>query len=44
LLLLKKNTQVIQAIPESELEALFDLDYHVKHVDAIFRRVFGIKH
>ena len=27
--------------PPSELEALFDLDYHFKHVDTIFDRVFG---
>ncbi len=39
--LLKTDGQVTQAIPESELEALFDLGYHVKHVDTIFRRVFG---
>ena len=25
----------------TELEALFDLGYHLKHVDEIFRRVFG---
>jgi adenylosuccinate lyase len=24
-----------------ELEALFDLGYHLKHVDTIFERVFG---
>ncbi len=24
-----------------ELEGLFDLGYHTKHVDTIFRRVFG---
>ncbi len=23
------------------LAALFDLDYHTKHVDTIFKRVFG---
>ncbi len=28
-------------IPAPELEALFDLGYHLKHVDTIFRRVFG---
>jgi adenylosuccinate lyase len=39
--LLKNDAEVIQAIPESELVALFDLGYHVKHVDEIFRRVFG---
>ena len=26
---------------QAELEALFDLGYHLKHVDTIFRRVFG---
>jgi adenylosuccinate lyase len=25
----------------TELEELFDLGYHLKHVDTIFRRVFG---
>ncbi len=25
----------------AELEALFDLGYHLKHVDTIFARVFG---
>ena len=24
-----------------KLEANFNLDYHLKHVDTIFRRVFG---
>ena len=28
---------------DAELEALFDLDYHLKHVDFIFDRVFGKK-
>jgi len=39
--LLKNDAEVIQAIRESDLEALFDLGYHLKHVDEIFRRVFG---
>ena len=39
--LLKRDPQVIQKIRESELEALFDLDHHLKHVDTIFQRVFG---
>ena len=30
-----------QALGEDELEALFDLGYHTKHVDTIFARVFG---
>jgi adenylosuccinate lyase len=41
LALLKKDGEVTRAIPVSELEALFDLGYHLKHVDAIFHRVFG---
>ncbi len=39
--LLKHDPQVIQKIRESELEALFDFEHHVRHVDAIFKRVFG---
>ena len=39
--LLKHDPQVIQKIRESELESLFDFEHHVKHVDAIFKRVFG---
>jgi uncharacterized membrane protein len=29
------------ALSDAELEALFDLGYHFKHVDTIFARVFG---
>ncbi len=39
LALLKADPGVI--IPDAELEAVFDLGYHTKHVDTIFRRVFG---
>ena len=39
--LLKADPEVTKALPAAELEALFDLDYHFKHVDTIFRRVFG---
>jgi adenylosuccinate lyase len=39
--LLKRDPEVIQKIRESELEALFDLNHHFKHVDTIFKRVFG---
>jgi adenylosuccinate lyase len=34
---------VTAALPASEIEARFDLDYHYKHVDTIFARVFGAK-
>ena len=36
---LKADPEVI--VPDSELEALFDLGYHTKHVDTVFRRVFA---
>jgi adenylosuccinate lyase len=38
---LKADAEVTKALPTRELEALFDLAYHLKHVDTIFRRVFG---
>src|SRR5687768_1750132 len=39
--LLKADTEVTSRLPGDELEALFDLDHHLKHVDTIFARVFG---
>jgi adenylosuccinate lyase len=39
--LLKADKDVTSALPAGELETLFDLDYHLKHVDTIFARVFG---
>jgi adenylosuccinate lyase len=39
--LLKSDPEVTQRLPPEELSALFDLDYHLKHVDKIFDRVFG---
>jgi adenylosuccinate lyase len=39
--LLKADKDVSRALAAKELEALFDLDYHLKQVDTIFRRVFG---
>jgi adenylosuccinate lyase len=38
---LKADPEVTKALPPAELEAQFDLAYHLKHVDAIFDRVFG---
>jgi len=38
--LLKANSDVTNYLSESELEALFDLDYHFKEVERIFARVF----
>ncbi|WP_374329910.1 adenylosuccinate lyase [Aestuariivirga sp.] len=39
--LLKKDKDVTALLTAKELESLFDLGYHTKHVDTIFRRVFG---
>ncbi len=39
--LLKKDKDVSAHLNAAELEALFDLTYHTKHVDTIFKRVFG---
>ena len=41
LALLKADKDVRAALSEAELEAVFDLGYHFKQVDAIFARVFG---
>ncbi len=38
--LLKADKEVSAVMRPDELEALFDLGYHTKHVDTIFRRVF----
>jgi adenylosuccinate lyase len=31
---------VLGALGEAQIRATFDLNYHLKHVDTIFRRVF----
>ncbi|MGP9819070.1 adenylosuccinate lyase [Salinarimonas sp. NSM] len=41
LTLLKADPEVSAKLSGAELEALFDLGYHLKHVDTIFARVFG---
>ena len=38
---LKADTGVTAKIPARDLEAMFDLGYHTKHVETIFKRVFG---
>ena len=35
------DKDVTKILPEKTLRAQFDLDYHLKHVDTIFTRVFG---
>ncbi|MBR0957533.1 adenylosuccinate lyase [Bradyrhizobium japonicum] len=39
--LLKKDTEVKKYLTDAEIEEQFDLGYHLKHVDTIFKRVFG---
>jgi len=39
--LLGGDPEVTAALSAAELDGLFDLGYHTKHVDTIFRRVFG---
>ncbi|KAB1073652.1 adenylosuccinate lyase [Methylobacterium planeticum] len=41
LTLLKADSDVTAALTPEQIEECFDLGYHFKHVDTIFRRVFG---
>lgn len=38
---LKGDKDVTARLKPADLEAMFDLGYHLKHVDTIFKRVFG---
>ena len=38
---LKADADVVASVPASELDEMFDLGYHTKHVETIFKRVFG---
>jgi adenylosuccinate lyase len=39
--LLKKDGDVKRYLSDAEIDEQFDLGYHLKHVDTIFKRVFG---
>jgi adenylosuccinate lyase len=39
--LLKKDNEVKKYLTDAEISEQFDLGYHLKHVDTIFKRVFG---
>jgi len=43
LALLKADPEVSKALSAAELQALFDLAYHTRHVDDIFARVFAVE-
>jgi adenylosuccinate lyase len=38
---LEADPEVNAALPTDRLDALFDIEHHTRHVDTIFRRVFG---
>jgi adenylosuccinate lyase len=39
--LLKKDPEISRFLEPQTIDGLFDTAYHLKHVDTIFRRVFG---
>ncbi|TNF54274.1 adenylosuccinate lyase [bacterium] len=39
--ILRKEPLIKKYLSEKELEGLFDVSYYLRHVDAIFKRVFG---
>ena len=39
--LLMEDPEIGEYLNKQEIEEIFDLDYHLKHVDDIFKRVFG---
>jgi adenylosuccinate lyase len=38
---LRAEPEVSARLSDAQLRGLFDLDHHTRHVDVIFRRVFG---
>jgi adenylosuccinate lyase len=41
LALCRADREICEFLADDELIALFDVRYHTKHVDTIFKRVFG---
>ena len=39
--LLKADPKITRFLDPRTIDGLFDVDYHLKHVDTIFTRVFG---
>ena len=39
--LLKRDPEIARYLSAQTIDGLFDTAYHLKHVDTIFRRVFG---
>jgi adenylosuccinate lyase len=40
---LKADPEVTQHLSDADLESVFDIAYHTKHVDTVFARVFGVQ-
>ena len=38
--LLLEDKEIIKCIPAEDIDNIFNVDYHLKHVDDIFERVF----
>jgi adenylosuccinate lyase len=38
---LKADPQITRLLEPGTIDSLFDVAYHLKHVDTIFARVFG---
>jgi adenylosuccinate lyase len=39
--LLKANPDVTRVLPPAEIDRCFDLEHQLRHVDDLFRKVFG---
>jgi adenylosuccinate lyase len=39
--LLRADRDLAAVLPAADLDRLFDLDHQLRHVDEVFRRVFG---
>ena len=40
--LVLKDKEITQNLTLTEIETSFDLDHQLRHVDTIFKRVFGV--
>jgi adenylosuccinate lyase len=39
--LLEKEPEIINKLGKEKLQSLFDIGYHLKHIDHIFQQVFN---
>ena len=38
---MKKDPQIAAHLPAAEIDRCFDIDHHLRHIDALFTRAFG---